>query len=544
MHVVPPTPGDRDQLEAELRAEWTPSNLERYAELLRREGDPRGEVIALAQRRAGGDVSPALAEQHRAAVERWLGAEMAAKHGAQAATGFVEIDEESSRGVLSTELGELVRRVHFESSLGGLAYDLQALAERPRPWCTEVAWDTLVFGIMWERTNPRVAAVCARAPALRKARGAGSWLSGWPPEQLHALALDVRAAVSLARTADVLSAVTELALDFAGDQTYPYDQLRSATLVAQLPALRRLSVTLQPGDARVRDNLYSWLALSSLVPRLAELRVPAPDGAHQREQLERVRARMPGTLVVEPAGPEVVVAAIPIDPGQIRWNTGELRIGYLGGARWRVAKRDDLGMPTVTEQSEGDLVASLLGELSRAPRREKMPSPAGRTMHSLGLVDFTAPGVSDSVRAVWRTDLEGVLPEAMSLIDVVAVRQSPFGAFARDWLDQHAERCWGSGVPLPPDRFGAEFSAASFDTTPDRHALAAQLEAALLARLHASPDPGDTFHVAVRELEALGHVCTFFDGDGHWEIWCFRHVSLTWEPARDGSRAFDCSVEL
>ncbi len=129
-----------------------------------------------------------------------------------------------------------------------------------------------------------------------------------------------------------------------------------------------------------------------------------------------------------------------------------------------------------------------------------------------------------------------MLPRGLPVIDVVATiaggterpHHRPLLDYARYWLSSRGERCRAVGVPLPADRLGPEFSSERFDASPDRAALGARLDAVVAARVAASRSPEETFSQVLRELDALGHDCTFADGDGHWRVWASRHLTATW----------------
>jgi hypothetical protein len=237
----------------------------------------------------------------------------------------------------------------------------------------------------------------------------------------------------------------------------------------------------------------------------------------------------------------------PVDPGEVRWSSGSIRIGYLGHYRWRL---DGKGEVSASELCE------LMGrELSRAPRGEPVSiwvAGAEKRAIDLGVVSCIAPGLHRDVRVAWRDDLVGSLPARLWPIDVYSVLEAngarwhhtPFSHYLLHWLHHAAERCWGAGVPLPPDRFTDEFSAASFAAAADPAALAARLEAALIARLAVSPDPAATFGVALNELAAHGHECRWSDSDGRWETWASQHILAYRNAAPDGRGPGECGVRL
>ncbi len=234
----------------------------------------------------------------------------------------------------------------------------------------------------------------------------------------------------------------------------------------------------------------------------------------------------------------------PIDPGEIRWASGSVRIGFLGDDRWRV--------DAVNELSTSALIEHLMRALESGPRGAPVPiaGAPNAVARDLGIVSLRAPRDHKQVRVAWREDLVGVLRPDLPLVDVVASvvdgverrYHAPLVEYARNWLWFRAERCRAVGVPLPPDRLGDELAASSFESSPDRAALAARLEAVLNARIAASDAPARTFHQAMRELDALGHECTFADTDGKWVMWASHHWVASFHPSEDGRGT--CRVEL
>jgi hypothetical protein len=243
------------------------------------------------------------------------------------------------------------------------------------------------------------------------------------------------------------------------------------------------------------------------------------------------------------------------DPGEIRWANGSVRIGYLGDSRWRVdasgeAARDERGTFELNERALIEHVVSALETVPRGAAVRIAVAPNARAL-DLGIVAFVAPGVHDEVRVAWRADLVGVLPRHLPNIDVVAAIRdgraryyhTPFLDYGRNWLGFRCERCWGIGVPLPPDRLGPEFSFDAFTTAPDGAALAARLQATLGARLAASPSPEQTFYRALRELDALGHIDATSNSNPDWYIWASECLTLHWQSDEDNRETGTCHVE-
>lgn len=221
-----------------------------------------------------------------------------------------------------------------------------------------------------------------------------------------------------------------------------------------------------------------------------------------------------------------------------------MRIGYLGEDRWRVDAVDEL--------SSVALIERLMRALESGPRGAPVPiaGAPNAVARDLGIVSFSAPRDHKQVRVAWREDLVGVLRRDLPLVDVVASiadgverpRHAPLVEYARNWLWFRAERCRAVGMPLPPERLGDELSASSFESSADRAALAARLESTLNARIGASGAPAQTFHQAMRELDALGHDCAFSDTDGKWVMWATRHFVASFHPSEDGRGT--CRVEV
>ena len=242
---------------------------------------------------------------------------------------------------------------------------------------------------------------------------------------------------------------------------------------------------------------------------------------------------------------------VPVDPGELRWATGSFGIGYLGEDRWRVVEP---ATAQVRELSRGELVGELIARLEQVPHGAAIEiAHAGvhDLARDLGAVELIAPGVHDVARIAWRQSLVGVLPAGLVPIDVYAASRDgldrrvhrPVGELVHAWLQRHRERCRATGVPLPADRFGAEWSAAAFGLSADRGTLIAKLRHALIARIAASRAPAEVVDTAERELEALGHRCTFAESDGHWTVWGCAYFSISWSPDDDDPRRGECLVE-
>ena len=193
------------------------------------------------------------------------------------------------------------------------------------------------------------------------------------------------------------------------------------------------------------------------------------------------------------------------EPAEIRWPGGSARVAYVGGGRWR---------------RDGRTVS--LRELVEAIAKSVLAAP--------GQVEFTAPGVHETIDVIRRDDLIGVLPAGLIPLDLTRPTREPFVAFAMRWLDWHSERCWPDDVARPADRFGESFSASSFASSADPAALTADLDKALAARMNAATDPERLFETAIRELAALGHTTTFADGNGRWSVWASPWVVVSFDP--------------
>jgi len=201
------------------------------------------------------------------------------------------------------------------------------------------------------------------------------------------------------------------------------------------------------------------------------------------------------------------------DPAEVRWPGGSVRLAYVGGGRWR----------------RGSSTTSL---------REIVDALAKRILAAPGRVEFIAPGARETIDVVRRDDLIGVLPAGLVPLDVTKPTRQPFVAFAMHWFGWNCERCWPADVKRPADRFGERFSAAAFASSPNPAALAADLDAALTARVLAAVEPEQLVESAIRELAAMGHTSTFADGDGRWSVWASQWVMVSFEPPRT------CSVSV
>jgi hypothetical protein len=198
---------------------------------------------------------------------------------------------------------------------------------------------------------------------------------------------------------------------------------------------------------------------------------------------------------------------------EVKWPGGSAQLAYVGEGRWR---RDSK-------------VAFL---------REHVDALAWTIMKAPGRVEFTAPGVHETIDVVRRDDLIGVIPAHLVPLDVTSPTHQPFVQCALNWLGWHCERCWADDVARPADRVAERFSSAAFAASKQPAVLAADLHEVLAARVRASSHPEQTYERAIRELAALGHTTTFADSDGEWSTWASQWIFVTFNPPAD------CSVTV
>src|SRR5262245_92871 len=128
----------REELEAALHASWSTDTLSVYADHLLSLGEPRGELIALDLAAAPAD--RAWWNRRRAALDAWLGHDLAARAGHLVQHGFIHElrDGYYPRDLLDTPLGALVRGYTTWGRARAPAA-LAALAARPRPQLARLA---------------------------------------------------------------------------------------------------------------------------------------------------------------------------------------------------------------------------------------------------------------------------------------------------------------------------------------------------------------------------------------------------------------------
>ncbi len=123
------------ELERSLVESWSLDTLAVYADHLQRQGDPRGELMAL-------DLSPTPEDegwkhQRQALLVAWLGEELAARAGHLVQHGYLHAarqDRFHPPDLLDGPLGALVRSY----TLRGDEQALARFASRPRPWLTRL----------------------------------------------------------------------------------------------------------------------------------------------------------------------------------------------------------------------------------------------------------------------------------------------------------------------------------------------------------------------------------------------------------------------
>ena len=278
----------RDEIEAELAADFTPETLSVYADLLLAEGDPRGEVIAIDLRGGAG---------REAAIEKWLGP--LAKE-AVVDRGFItRVDFARPQDVtrwFEHPASRYIRGARITGSAKALFLPLQVLVNHSGRWLRELAIHVDHGGVLRDDD----AAVLLRAPHLetlevRGTRALGD--SGHP----NVKALRVTGAHALQ------------AILYAGETRFPnvtsldlaFDSEIVLPCLDRLPALRHLDLSRNEPGHGSPDNLGRHLdaieVLSEQAGRdqLTHLRLPSLRTHEAGARLERLIARMPNLVEVE-----------------------------------------------------------------------------------------------------------------------------------------------------------------------------------------------------------------------------------------------------
>jgi hypothetical protein len=332
----------RDDLEEALHDAFDHDNLALYAEELQRQGDPRGELIAIDLRSdeqidvdETGELTGELADRRRALLLELLGP-VASKHPlVRCRYGFVDLmfplrDEmrvgslQAFDALLLGPLGKYVRDVTFSGDGQRLRDLMASLGQQPRPFLTRLSLEgphPLHYIDL-----PKEIAVRASSMMPRLATLECNGRRAMPPVELPT----VRAVVS-----HCYDAVTALCASNGGPPcfplvdrvnlrlawTLPANQLEALLPPAQLPSLRELDMSrcTDPIGEAAGDDVFRFLRGIAIAPQVERLRVPAVDRVEQAVNLQAAIDRMPGLVELGIAG------SYPLRAERLRHPTASVR---------------------------------------------------------------------------------------------------------------------------------------------------------------------------------------------------------------------------
>ncbi len=252
------------------------------------------------------------------------------------------------------------------------------------------------------------------------------------------------------------------------------------------------------------------------------------------EALEQVRADSGDEDDDEAVPGRAARARATVDPIALRWNGGELTLGYLGRFRWRLRHAD-----AVVEADDAEAAgAAALQRIFRgaSPGREA----AERTPIRISV------GAERSVLVADARMINGWTHDCASYRNDIGVHEN-LAKFLPAFLSENVDAAWAAGIdPRRPPPLGQEFCFDSFANKADSEALCRRLAVALTQRLRESPYPYGAFDAAMRELKELGHDLWSW-GDGEWgHDYVTRRpgagLQITWTQS-DGENAGD-AVEV
>jgi hypothetical protein len=308
----------RDDLEEELHDAFDHDHLALYAEELQRQGDPRGELIALDLRSDAEGETPELGERRRELIVSLLGPVAAAHPLVRCRYGFVDLmfalREEMHAGsmqafdaVLRGPLGTYVRDATLYGDGQRLRELMSSLGLRMRPFLTRLSLagpHNLHYVDLPLELAVRAAGML---PRLQRLEAIGRRVV--PPIEFPT----VREVVS-----HCYDAMPALCASNGGPPCFPLVehvnlrlvwtvpplQLESLLPPAQLPALRDLNVSrcTEPiGDSAGYD-VFRYLRNTAIAPQLERLRVPAVARLEQAINLQAAINRIPGLVELGIAG--------------------------------------------------------------------------------------------------------------------------------------------------------------------------------------------------------------------------------------------------
>jgi len=293
----------REQIEALLAASWDREHLAVYADALVALGDPRGDVVAIDLHVDTHGPSEELARGKRAAIDAWLGAELAARIAAigEIRHGFIELRWPVDADELDRMLGvagfaSAVRAIAIEDHDPNLRRAIDAICRVRPPWLErfhvvrypDAFDDALRDSIAID--DDRARRFVDATPRLRALTVAGANAFGElvHPGVRELCVYDYNAIASLLSDGPPFASLTALDMQLF---VAPSDaELASLLLASRLPALRRLDLS---RNERHRGHVFELLRRHPLVAQLAWLRVPSLRNDADLGAVEAVLARMP-----------------------------------------------------------------------------------------------------------------------------------------------------------------------------------------------------------------------------------------------------------
>jgi hypothetical protein len=325
----------RDDLEEALHDAFDHEHLAIYAEELQRQGDPRGELIAVDLRLDAEGDAEELLERRRALLLELLGPVAAVHPLVRCRYGFVDLmfalrDEmrvgalAAFDAVLGGPLGAYVRDVTFSGDGVRLRELMSMLAQRPRPFLTRLALEgphELHYVDLPRELAARAAGMLPRLVTLE-----ASGRRAMPPVQFPT----VRKVV-----AHCYDAVTALCASNGGPPCFPSVESVNIRLVwmlqtmqletllppAQLPSVRELDVSrcAEPVGDGAGYDVFRYLRGIALAPQIERLRVPKLDHVEQAVNLQAAINRMPALVEIGFPG------AYPLRAEPLRHPTASIR---------------------------------------------------------------------------------------------------------------------------------------------------------------------------------------------------------------------------
>jgi hypothetical protein len=290
-------------IEEALASGRTPELLTVYGDALQSIGDPRGDLIAIDLHVAAHGPSAELAASKREQIDRWLGAELAARVLAIGAVdhGFVNLRwglgaDELERVLANPALHAALRELAIEDHDPGLRRAIDLVCARPPPWLEHlqvVRYPDAFDASLREAVaidDDRAQALVRATPRLRQLTIAGANAVGElvHPHVRTVCVYDYNAFGSLLRGGAPLPSVHELDFQFGDDPGAE----RPASLLPpeRLPALRRLD--LARNEALWRDLAFALVGTHPIMRQVVWLRVPSLRTDAHLEALERAVAGM------------------------------------------------------------------------------------------------------------------------------------------------------------------------------------------------------------------------------------------------------------